>query len=84
MEYAVTNRIFFKNREEAEEFVKTIGGFICSDCYFTYFEENYYGANYVRGKTLVLLRAEKYFMKSLENFGIKKKKVNNKTVYEKT
>jgi hypothetical protein len=87
MDYVVNNKIFFKNKEEAEEFTKTIGGhiddYLCDNFLINHYQE-YYGEDFIKNKTIVFIRASKYFMKSLEEFGIERKKVNGKLVYEKT
>ena len=48
-----------------------------------YFDKKYYCKDYVKNKTMVLIRTSNYFMESLKDFGIKKKKVNGHILYEK-
>lgn len=78
MEYEVFNKIFFKSKKEAEEFTRVIGGYISIPTYDYW----YYGKDYVKGKTIVDIRASRYFMESLKDFGVKRKRVNGKVVYE--
>lgn len=73
--------IVFNEQQDAEEFVKMVGGFI-SDSYREFLCK--YCGEYMKNKTIVLIHTSSDFMESLKDLDIKKKRVNGKSVYVKT